>query len=81
MNSSELYRNQFPLEQLLPDLDYDETVKIISESDYTIESDKIAIKDNFPESMRVNQADAIVFYHMGYEAARERIEKVLIPVK
>jgi hypothetical protein len=81
MKNSELYRNEYPLESILPELDYDEVTNIIAECDYTIESDRIAVNDNFPESMKVNQADAIVFYHMGYEAARRRLERVLIPMK
>jgi hypothetical protein len=27
----------------------------------------------------VNTADAIVFFQMGYEAAKERLEEVLVP--
>jgi hypothetical protein len=80
MKKSEWYKNQYPLEDILPELNEKEVEQIVSNCDYRIEADKIVAADNFGEISCVNTADAVVFYKMGYEAAIERIEKVLKPI-
>lgn len=70
--------NIFPLEKLLPDLDECDINAIVSNCDYTIEADQIAESHNM-HCCKVNIADAIVFYRMGYEAAQERINMILKP--
>ena len=80
MKLSEYYKNEFPLEQLLPDLDEKEVQKIVKNCSYRIEADMIA-QDMAIEGTMVNQADAVVFYKMGYEAAQERLNLILKPVK
>ncbi len=81
MKISEYYKNKFPLEQLFPDPNETEVQDIINNCDYTIEANRIARTD-FPDdpACQINTADAAVFYIMGYEAAKERIESVLEPI-
>lgn len=80
MKPSEFYRSKFPLEDILPPLNEKEVKEIVTECDYTQEADTIAAND-FPgePKYKVNRADAAVFYQMGYDAARERIDKILEP--
>lgn len=77
---SEYYQNQFPCEKLLPALDEREVESIVKECDYTHEANLIA-EDTFGNSdNNVNTADATTFYIMGYNAAVERLNKVLKPI-
>jgi precorrin-6B methylase 1 len=78
MKKSEIYINEYPLEDLLPELDEKEVGKIVNSCDYNIEASQIAKEMNMPE---VNDADAVVFYTMGYEAAKKVLEKKLKPAK
>jgi len=81
MKKSEYYQNKFPLEDILPEIDEKSVNDIVNNCDYTFEADRIAIAD-FPDipQAKVNTADAIVFYQMGYEDAKNRIEKALKPI-
>ena len=81
MKTSEYYKNKFPFEPLLPDLNETEVQDIINNCDYTIEANRIAGTD-FPDdpACQINTADAAVFYIMGYEAAKERTGLVLEPI-
>lgn len=80
MKISEIYKSEFQLEPLLPDLEEKEVQEIVRTCNCVFECDKIVKADDFPETKRVNQADAVVFYQMGYEAAQERINKILKPI-
>lgn len=75
MKPAEKYENLFPLEPLLPDLNDNAVQDIVNNCDYTDEADRICDIDGIDN--KVNIADAIVFYIMGYEAAREEINKKL----
>jgi hypothetical protein len=77
---AELFKNEYPLEDILPDLNKSEVQDYVNNCDYTIDCNIIARSD-FPDNpmAKVNTADAIEFYKMGYKAAQERINKVLKP--
>lgn len=75
MKTAEKYQNLFPLEPLLPDLDEGTVQDIVINCDYTDEADQICEMDKIDN--KVNIADATVFYIMGYEAARDVINKKL----
>jgi hypothetical protein len=77
MKVYEYYRNEFPLENPFKLLDENEVQEIINNCDYTIECDKISAI-NFPEhpEFKINTADAIVFYMMGYNSAIEKFKKI-----
>jgi hypothetical protein len=79
MKNAEVYTNRFPLEPLLPILDEKEVQTIVNDCDYTFESNRICEADKIDN--KVNTADAVVFYQMGYEAARKVIESKLEPSK
>ena len=77
---NEYYQNLFPCEKILPPLDEKEVEQIVKECDYTHEANLIS-EDTFGNSdYNVNTADATTFYMMGYNAAIERLSKVLKPV-
>jgi hypothetical protein len=78
MKKAEKYTNKFPYEDLLPAIDEKEIQGIVNNCDYTIEANIIAEADDMIDA-EVNTADAIVFFQMGYEAAKERLEEVLVP--
>jgi hypothetical protein len=79
MKIIEFYRNKYPLEKLLPDLDEKDIQDIVNNHGYTIEADEITKKHGMTNF--VNTADAMVFYAMGYEAAQKRIKEILEPLK
>lgn len=81
MKISETYRNRFPLEELLPTPVETDVEQIVANCDYTWEADKVSMAD-FPDDpmARVNTADATVFFLVGYEAARKRLEEILQPI-
>lgn len=70
-----LFENNYPLEDILPDLKEEDAQYIVNNCDYTYEANQICEKDDIDN--KVNTADAMVFYMMGYEAAQHRINKVL----
>ncbi|NMB83286.1 MAG: hypothetical protein GYA14_15870 [Ignavibacteria bacterium] len=78
MKLSEKYLNLYPLEPLLPEIDESEVQKTVQDCDYTYEADKICEHDKIDN--KVNIADATVFYMMGYEHARELIDRKLRPL-
>lgn len=78
MEKSEYYKNNYPLEDLLEDLNDSELNIIVRDCEYTIECDKIAVD---MDADCVNTSDAVVFYKMGYEHAKSIIEKKLSPHK
>lgn len=69
MKKSEYYQNEFPYDDILPELDELKVQEIVRDCDYTVEANKISA------------ADAAVFYKMGYDAAKEEIEKALKPIE
>lgn len=81
MKTSQFYESAFPLEQVLPDLQELEVQEIVKNCDYTIEGN-IVTQNTFPDNpeLKINQADAVVFYKMGYEAAQERVKEILKPM-
>lgn len=81
MKPSQYYENLFPLEKLLPDLEERAVEVIVMECNYVFECDRIVKANDFPETMKVNQADAVVFYKMGYEAAQDEIKRKLKPIE
>jgi hypothetical protein len=82
MKKYEYYQNKFPYEDIIPELDELKVQEIVRDCDYTIEANKISAAD-FPyePTVKVNTADAAVFYKMGYDAAKEQIEKYLKAVE
>ena len=70
-----LTTNGLHLEKLLPELDEREVEIIIECCNYVFEVARISEADNL--NYEVNEADALVFYMMGYEAAQKRINEVL----
>jgi hypothetical protein len=82
MKKSEYYKNEFPYDDIIPELDERKVQEIVNECDYTHEANLIALAD-FPETpqAKVNTADAAVFYKMGYDAAKYQIEKALKPIE
>jgi len=77
MKKSEIYKNEYPLEDLLPELDEKEVMQIVSTCDYNIEASQIAKSMELPE---VNDEDARYFFTMGYEYAKEEVERKLKPI-
>ena len=77
---SEYYQNQFPCEKLLTALDEREVESIVKECDYTHEANLISENTFGDSNYNVNIADATTFYMMGYNAAVERLNKVLKPI-
>lgn len=73
------FKNKFPLEPLLPELQESEIYDIVKASDYTIEADDICEHDKIDN--KVNIPDAVVFYNMGYDRARKEIAKKLEPIE
>jgi hypothetical protein len=63
MKRSELYKNEFPLEDILPDLTQYELATVVS--------------NRFFETKKGHRKQD--FYRMGYEDAQRRIEQVLKP--
>ena len=78
MKQSQFYENIYPFEPLFPDLNETEVTQMLADCDYIFEANKIASAD-FPDEpfAKINLADAFAFYQMGYNAAKERIEKCL----
>lgn len=74
----EYFKNEFPLEHLLPEVTEEESKEIVMNCSYTIECNLIADADDMPEC-KVNDVDASVFYRMGWEAAQQRLNKILKP--
>lgn len=72
MKNAEVYTNRFPLEPLLPCLDEKEVQEFVNNCEYTFECNKIADIHGSIEQ-RINTADAVEFYKLGYEAARKVI--------
>lgn len=79
MKKSEYYQNLYPYEDILPELDEKEISDCVSDCDYTIEANKICEADKIDN--KVNIADAIVFFQMGYKEAKDRVCKCLIPIE
>jgi hypothetical protein len=79
MKQSEYYQNRFPYENMLPELNEKDVNIIVRDCDYTWESNRICEADKIDN--KVNTADAVVFYTMGYEAAVKEIESRLIPIE
>lgn len=81
MITTEYYESKYPYEKLLPELDESEIEEIVSNCDYTFVANQIAINDYPNDPMtKVNTADAVVFYMMGYNAAKKRIDEILEPI-
>lgn len=70
------YENLYPYEKLLPDLEENAIQEIVESNDYTIEANEIADSMN-EQGLEVNIPDAIVFFRLGYEYARNEINKKL----
>lgn len=77
----EKFINEYPFEDLLPELDEKQILGIVKNCEYTIEADRVTIADKYGKIMKVNITDAKVFYRMGYEAAKQRIESILKPTQ
>ena len=80
MKKSEYYQNKFPLEDVIPKISEKEIQDIVNWCDYRIEADLITKYDEMGDELRVNTADAAVFFEMGYQKAIDEIEKRLIPI-
>ena len=78
----EKFINQFPLEEILPEISQREINELVKNSSYVKDVKRICkgFKEKSLRNYTVNLSDAATFFEMGYNAAVERINKVLKPI-
>jgi len=80
MKKSEYYRNEFSLEELLPELGENEITETINSDGYIRRKNKTRLENGYIGFAAVNIDDAKYYLKCGYDMAKQEIERKLIPI-